>query len=264
MRAVVMAGGEGTRLRPYTQVIPKPLLPVGEKPILEIVVMQLRNEGFEDLIITTGYHGDLIKAYFQDGQRFGVKITYTSETEKMGTVGALSLIQEPITEPFLVINGDVLTDLSLCRFMDSHLASGAILTLSLVKFRLDIPYGVVKKSGNLFQSIEEKPRVFFDVAGGIYGFTPKVLEYIPPATSMDFPALIKLLKSHGEPVGCYEVVDYWKDVGIPEDFTSVNREVGKWSQKRLYHMQGWLKDKARNHKEGEPAAVSHVSLETNS
>src|SRR3990170_1869523 len=105
MQAVIMAGGEGTRLRPYTQVIPKPLLPVGEKPILEIVIKQLKNEGFDDLIITTGYQGDLLKAYFQDGSRFGVRIAYTSESRKMGTVGALSLIEKTPTEPFLVING---------------------------------------------------------------------------------------------------------------------------------------------------------------
>lgn len=235
MQAVIMAGGEGTRLRPYTQVIPKPLLPVGEKPILEIVVKQLKNEGFEDLIITTGYQGDLIKAYFQDGSRFGVKISYTSEARKMGTVGALSLLEKPPAEPFLVINGDILTDLSMRRFMASHTVSGAVLTIALVKFKLDIPYGVVKAHGHLFQSIEEKPQVFFDVGAGIYGVSPQVLKYIPSDTPMDFPVLIKELKSRRQPVACYALADYWKDIGILEDFESVNREIREWSDDRLYH-----------------------------
>jgi len=105
----------------------------------------------------------------------------------------------------------------------------------VVKFKLDIPYGVVKKNGHLFQSIEEKPHVFFDVGAGIYGVSPRTLKYIPAATPMDFPVLIKQLKSRGEPVACYAVADYWKDIGILEDFESVNREIREWSEDRLYH-----------------------------
>ena len=262
MQAVIMAGGEGTRLRPYTQVIPKPLLPVGEKPILEIVVEQLRNEGFEDLIITTGYQGDLIKAYFQDGSRFGVKITYTSEEKKMGTVGALSLINRPIVEPFLVINGDILTDLSLRRFMAAHRASGSILTIAVVKLKLDIPYGVVKKNGHLFQSIEEKPQIFFDVGAGIYGVSPQTLRYIPAATPMDFPFLIKQLKSHKEQVACYAVTDYWKDIGILEDFASVNLEIGQWSPDRLYHRGAWLKSTGRREQSDDRTPASYSASGT--
>lgn len=235
MIAVIMAGGEGTRLRPYTQVIPKPLLPVGDKPILEILVTQLRNEGFDDLIITTGYQGDLIKAYFQDGSRFGVSIAYTAEPRKMGTVGALSLIGRRIEEPFLIINGDILTDLSLRRFMDIHSGDGAVLTLGIVKFKLDVPYGVVKSNGRIFESIEEKPRFFFDVGAGIYGASPGILRFIPQETPMDFPELIKILKSRGERVQCREIEEYWKDIGILEDFEAVNREIGGWSPERLYH-----------------------------
>lgn len=235
MIAVIMAGGEGTRLRPYTQVIPKPLLPVGEKPILEILVTQLRNEGFDDLIITTGYQGDLVKAYFQDGARFGVSIEYTTEPRKMGTVGALSLIDRRIEEPFLIINGDILTDLSLRSFMDLHGSDGAVLTLGIVKFKLDVPYGVVKSNGRIFESIEEKPRFFFDVGAGIYGASPGIFRFIPRETPMDFPELIKRLKSHGEKVQCRDIEEYWKDIGILEDFETVNREIGSWSQDRLYH-----------------------------
>jgi NDP-sugar pyrophosphorylase family protein len=235
MLAVIMAGGEGTRLHPYTQVIPKPLLPVGEKPILEILIRQLRNEGFDDLVITTGYHGDLIKAYFQDGSRWGVRIGYTTEKEKMGTVGALSLVERGIRGPFLIINGDILTDLSLRQFMEMHASEKGILTIGVVRFKMDIPYGVVKSNGSVFESIEEKPRYFFQVGAGIYGASPAVLRYVPKGKKTDFPELISTLKKAGEGVRCVEIREYWKDIGIMEDFEAVNKEIGAWSEDRLYH-----------------------------
>ncbi len=242
MLAVIMAGGEGTRLRPFTQVIPKPLLPVGEKPILEILIEQLRNEDFNDLIITTGYQGDLIKAYFQDGAKFGVSIEYTTEEKKMGTVGALSLIRRRIDSPFLIINGDIFTDLSLARFMETHGSArgpgNPVLTLGIVKFKLDIPYGVIRANGRILEGIEEKPRYFFDVGAGIYGASPDILPCIPAGAPMDFPELIKTLKEQGKKVQCYEIEEYWKDIGILEDFETVNREIHQWSPDRLYHRWG--------------------------
>ena len=236
MLAVIMAGGEGTRLKPYTQVIPKPLLPVGEKPILEIVIKQLKNEGFNDFIITTGYHGDLIKAYFQDGSKFGVTIEYTTEEIKMGTAGALSLIGRKVTEPFLIINGDILTDLSLGKFLRAHSTQGATLTVGIIKYKLDIPYGVIKSNGLIFESIEEKPQYFFDVGAGIYAASPEILDHIPKGRKVDFPEVIKLLKDNGKDVRCFEIEEYWKDIGIMEDFEEVNNEIWSWSDERLFHM----------------------------
>ena len=235
MLAIIMAGGEGARLRPYTKIIPKPLLPVGDNPILEILIRQLKNEGFNDLIITTGYQGELIKAYFQDGSKFNVKIEYTSETAAMGTVGALSLISREIREPFLIINGDILTDLSLKEFMNYHVKTKCALTLGIVKFKLDIPYGVIRSNGHLFESIEEKPRIFFDIGAGIYGGSPSILAHIHNGRRMDFPELIGILKEKGEKVQCYDIEEYWKDIGIMEDFETVNREINNWSASRLYH-----------------------------
>jgi len=231
-----MAGGEGTRLRPYTQIIPKPLLPIGEKPILEIVIKQLKNEGFGDFIVTTGYQGDLIKAYFQDGRKFGVTIEYTTEERKMGTAGALSLIEKDLAEPFLIMNGDILTDLSLRRFMETHAAAGATLTVGIIKYKLDIPYGVIKSNGRIFESIEEKPQYFFDVGAGIYAASPELLDYIPKGEKMDFPELIKVLKENGRNVECFEIDEYWKDIGIMEDFEQANAEIGTWSHERLFHV----------------------------
>jgi NDP-sugar pyrophosphorylase family protein len=236
MLAVIMAGGEGARLRPYTQVIPKPLLPVGEKPILEIVINQLKNEGFDDFIITTGYQGDLIKAYFQDGSKLGVSIEYTTEETKMGTAGALSLIERNVVSPFLIMNGDILTDLSLKRFMESHAAEGAILTVGVVRYKLNIPYGVIKSNGNIFESIEEKPQFFFDVGAGIYGASSEIFGYIAKGRGMDFPELIRILKRGGKKIRCFEIEEFWKDIGIMEDFQEVNQEIGTWSQERLYHV----------------------------
>lgn len=235
MLAIIMAGGEGARLQPYTKVIPKPLLPVGEKPILEILIRQLKNEGFEDIIITTGYQGELIKAYFQEGSKFNVNIEYTSEAKAMGTVGALSLISRKIREPFLIINGDILTDLCLKKFMEHHIKNNSALTLGIVKFKLDIPYGVIRSNGHLFESIEEKPRIFFDIGAGIYGGSPSILAHIHNGRRMDFPELISILKEKGEKVQCYDIEEYWKDIGIMEDFETVNKEIDSWSPGRLYH-----------------------------
>jgi len=236
MLAVIMAGGEGTRLKPYTQVIPKPLLPVGERPILEIVIKQLKNEGFNDFVITTGYQGDLIKAYFQDGSKFGVTIEYTTEKIKMGTAGALSLMERKLTEPFLIINGDILTDLSLGDFLSTHSTQGAILTVGVVKFKLDIPYGVIRSNGLIFESIEEKPQYFFDVGAGIYAASPEIIDHIPKGRRVDFPEVIKSLKDNGKDVRCFEIEDYWKDIGIMEDFEEVNNEIWNWSDERLFHI----------------------------
>ncbi len=236
MLAVIMAGGEGTRLRPYTQIIPKPLLPVGEKPILEILIRQLKNEGYDDLIIATGYQGDLIKAYFESGSKFDLNIDYTTEKIKMGTAGALSLINRTITEPFLIINGDILTDLNLQNFLNIHIEEKITLTVGIVKFKLDIPYGVVKSNGRIFESIEEKPQYFFDVGAGIYAASPEVLNHIPKGSEMDFPELIKILKAKGYDVRCFEIEEYWKDIGIMKDFKEVSAEIGNWSDDRLFHI----------------------------
>jgi NDP-sugar pyrophosphorylase family protein len=235
MYAVIMAGGEGARLKPYTQVIPKPLLPLGERPIVEIIVTQLKNEGFDRLVITTGYKGDLVKAYFQDGSKYGLSIEYTEEKIKMGTAGALSLISSKPREPFLIINGDILTDLSLRKFMDVHRASKAVLTIGIIKYKLEIPYGIVKANGRVLKSIEEKPSFFFDVGAGIYGASEGIFRYIPEGQPMDFPELVKTLKKHREHVHCYEITEYWKDIGIMDDFEAANREIDSWSPERLYH-----------------------------
>lgn len=236
MLAVIMAGGEGTRLKPFTTSIPKPLLPVGDTPILEIVINQLKNEGFDRVIIATGYKGDIIKAYFQDGTKFGIDISYTTEEKKLGTAGALSLINGRINEPFLVINGDILTQLSLSSFMKYHNDNDACLTLGLVKYKMDIPYGIVETNGQIFEDIQEKPSYFFNIGAGIYGVSPEALDFLPYNKLMDFTKFVNILKRSNKNVICYKIEEYWKDIGILEDFEEVNKEVGGWSQDKLFHI----------------------------
>jgi len=236
MRAIIFAGGEGTRLSPYTQVIPKPLLPLGDTPILKVIITQLKNEGFKDIIISTGYHSDLIKTYFQNGSSLGVKIEYTTEKEKLGTAGALSLIKKEISEPFFAINGDILTLLSFKKFMEYHNACMSVLTVGIVKYKIEVPYGVINHTEDVLEGIQEKPKYFLDVGAGIYGVSPLVIEYVPKDTYMDFPTLINLLKSSGNKISCFEVEEYWKDIGILEDFDSANKDVKEWTEGQLYHV----------------------------
>jgi perosamine synthetase len=222
--AVVMAGGRGVRMRPLTDSTPKPLLPVGTKPILEVVICKLRDEGFKKIIITTGYKGRMIESYFGDGSRYGVEITYTKETKPLGTVGALTLIPWNIKEPFLVINGDILTDQNLADFMKYHVEAGTLITVGIMRYQEKIRFGVVDRDGSILKAIEEKPELYFDIGAGIYAISPEVIEQIPPNTFFNFPDLIKKIHKH-EKVGCFEVKGFWRDIGREKDFEEVNQDV---------------------------------------
>jgi len=238
MLAVIMAGGEGTRLLPLTETIPKPMLNLGHKPILEIVVRQLKNEGFSDLVITTGYKGRVIKEYFNNGSKFKVNIQYTIEKKKLGTVGALSLIKKKILSPFLVVNGDILTQESFASIIKYHNKNNADLTLGIVKYGFDIPYGVVNKKGNILEDIDEKPRLLFEIGAGIYVFSPDVLKYIPYNQYLDLNEFLKILKNKEHSIVCYNVTKYWKDIGIKKDYDDAQRDVKSWTMSQLYHLAG--------------------------
>lgn len=235
MLAVIMAGGKGTRLRPYTKVVPKPLLPLGGTPILEIVIKQLANEGFTEVVVTTGHQGKLIRAYFEDGSKFGITIRYTIEENALGTVGALSLARESLTEPFLIANGDILTRTNFRKILDFHRKNEADFTIGVVKLKIDIPYGVVLGEGELFDTIVEKPKFFFHIGAGIYAASPSVFQHIPPGENMDVPTLVRILKEKGAKLVSYEINEYWKDIGIHDDFEQANQDVKTWSEQDLYH-----------------------------
>lgn len=218
MRAVILAGGEGRRLRPYTTVLPKPLMPVGDRPILEIVIGQLRDAGVDRVTIAVGYLASLLQAYFGDGSRFGVAIDYSLESEPLGTAGPLGLI-EPPAEDFLVMNGDLLTDLDVAEMVGAHRASGAMATLAVYRKAVPISLGIVDvdEGGNVV-GYTEKPTFTYPVSTGIYCFKPDVLERIPHGIAMDLPDLVRGLIDEGVGVRAHPFDGLWLDIGRPEDY----------------------------------------------
>ena len=226
MKAVILAGGKGTRLKPYTTAFPKPLMPVGDKPILEIIVRQLKSQGFDEVIITVGHLAELIMTFFGDGSKFGIKIRYSREDKPLGTAGGLGLIKKALNETFLMMNGDVLTSLDFSDLVSYHKKNEAIATIALNKREVHIDFGVVELDrGNSIVGYTEKPKIEYLVSMGVYAFKPRVLEYIRPNEYLDFPDLIKKLISDGEIVNGYVYDGYWLDIGRPDDYERANREI---------------------------------------
>lgn len=218
MKAVVLAGGKGTRLSPYTSVFPKPLLPLGDMLILEIMIYQMRKAGITDITLTVGHLAHLISTYFNSGERFGVKISYSHEEIPLGTSGPLSLIDD-LNDTFLVANGDILSDISLQDLIHSHKQSGAVATIAMYKREVKIDMGVIKLNGNNeVIGYLEKPDFIYPVSMGIYVFEPKVIEYIPYNQYFDFPDLVLKLIENEELVVGYPFSGYWRDLGRPGDY----------------------------------------------
>jgi len=226
MKTVILAGGRGTRLKPYTTVFPKPLMPVGDKPILEIIIRQLKSHGLEDIVIAVGHLGELIMSFFGDGSNFGVNIKYSKEDKPLGTAGGLGLIKEELKDTFLMINGDTLTTLSFPDLINYHRKNNAIATISLKRREVYIDFGLVElDSNNTIKGYTEKPSIDHLVSMGVYIFEPKVLEYIRPNKYLDFPDLIKELISKGETVKGYVYDGYWLDIGRADDYERANKEI---------------------------------------
>ncbi|MCS7221682.1 MAG: sugar phosphate nucleotidyltransferase [Anaerolineae bacterium] len=220
MQAVILAGGRGTRLAPYTTVLPKPLMPIGDRPILEIILYQLKQHGFTDITIAVGYLSHLLEAYFGDGSRFGITIRYSHEDQPLGTAGPLALISNSIlNEPFLVMNGDVLTDLNFSSMYRQHCDENAAITIGLYLKEMRIDFGVLQVSDDRrVISYVEKPSFPYMVSMGVYVLSPKVLEFIPKGQRFDFPDLVNLLLERGEKVMGYPFQGEWLDIGRPEDY----------------------------------------------
>jgi NDP-sugar pyrophosphorylase family protein len=217
-RSVVLAGGKGTRLLPYTRIIPKPLMPIGDKPILEIMLRQMKRAGIRQVTLTVGYLGDLLKLFFQDGSRLGLQINYVEEAKPLGTSGPLANV-EGLTETFLVTNGDVLTDLDFRELITYHQQQGAIATIAAHKRKVNINLGVMELDGHdTVMNYIEKPTIDYLVSMGIYVFEPRVLEYIPKGEYLDFPDLVNHLVAAGERVCGYVYKGYWEDLGRPDDY----------------------------------------------
>jgi NDP-sugar pyrophosphorylase family protein len=218
MRAVVLAGGKGTRLAPYTRIFPKPLMPIGDKPILEIMLRQMKRAGIRHVTLTVGYLGDMMRLFFQDGSRLGMEIDYAAESKPLGTSGPLANV-EGLDDTFLVTNGDVLTDLDLAEFIAYHRKQGSIATIATHRRKVNINLGVVQlDKQNTVVDYLEKPNIDYLVSMGLYIFEPRVLDYIPRDVYLDFPDLVKRLIAAGEKVSGFVHKGYWEDLGRPDDY----------------------------------------------
>ncbi|MGA1979146.1 MAG: sugar phosphate nucleotidyltransferase [Sedimentisphaerales bacterium] len=218
MKAVILAGGKGTRLRPYTTVFPKPLVPVGDMPILEIVLRQLKRNGIEEITLAVGHLAGLIKAFFGNGEKLGLNITYSMEDKPLGTVGPLSLIDGLVSD-FLVMNGDLLTTLSYSDLIDKHKEKKAMATIAVHRRDVKIDLGVLKfnEESNVTEYIE-KPTYHYWVSMGVYVFSPDILKYAEKNKYLDFPDLIHILLEKEKKVYGYQSNDYWLDIGRQDDY----------------------------------------------
>jgi mannose-1-phosphate guanylyltransferase len=217
-RAVIMAGGEGKRLRPFTHVVPKPLLPIGRKPIAQIIIERLRDSGFDEIIMAVEHGADLIRAYFQDGSQFGIGIEYYHEPVKLGTAGSLGRIARLVEYPFLVTNGDILTDLDYRLLLEKHVASVAAMTVAAREQDLVIPYGVLGVNNGEVTSVEEKPTMRYCFNAGVYALSPAALPHIPGDSPFDMTDLIASLLSNGMRVSAHVFSGLWFDLAKVDDF----------------------------------------------
>lgn len=223
-KVILMAGGLGTRLRPLTENIPKPLLNVGNKPILETIIRNFAKHGFENITISVNYKANMIEEYFKDGKEFGVNIDYIKEEKRLGTAGALSLMEDIPKEPFFVMNADLLTDTDFESLLHFHHNENSMATMCVREYDFQVPYGVIQTDGSKISSIIEKPIEKFFVNAGIYLLSPKVLEVIPKNEFYDMPTLFNALINNNKNVISFPLHEYWIDIGRIEEYEKANIE----------------------------------------
>ena len=238
MKAVILAGGRGTRLAPYTTVLPKPLVPVGDIPILEVIIRQLIASGFDSVTLTLGHLGELIRAYFAARKTLSrqINLQFVDEEQPTGTAGSLRLIPD-LPDTFLVMNGDVLTTLDYVRLINFHRESGAWLTIASHQKQVNIDLGVLKLQRGEVIGYIEKPQYLYPVSMGIYVYDRRVLEYIPPDRHFDLPELVLQLLAQKRKVACFESDAIWLDIGRRDDY-AVAQEVFGQNQDQ-FRMAGW-------------------------
>jgi len=218
MQTVILAGGLGTRLRPFTTVIPKPLLPIGEKSILEIQIERLKMHGCEEIFLATNYKADYVEKFFGDGSRYGVKLTVSRERVPLGTAGPLSLVRDRITGPFIVMNGDILSLVNFRKLYSFALAQDSLLTITIKKEVLPFAFGNIFFNGDRVTDIQEKPEIVTWILAGIYVMKPGIFDLIPSGSYYGMDTLIKTMLSRGMPVVKYELKEYWLDIGRIGDY----------------------------------------------
>jgi NDP-sugar pyrophosphorylase family protein len=228
-RAIILAGGVGTRLRPYTVVLPKPLMPIGDYPILEVIVRQLVHQGFTQITLAVNHQAEILRAFFGDGKKWGVRIDYSLETKPMSTVAPLSLISD-LPENFLLMNGDLLTDFDLSSFLERHVDCGRLFTIAAARRLQLIDYGVLNiDSSHRLTGFSEKPQMEYLVSMGVYAVNRRILQFVPPDSKYGFDDLMKDLLSKDEPVTVEPYEGYWLDIGRPDDYA---RAVEEFEQRR--------------------------------
>lgn len=223
---ILMAGGLGMRLRPLTESVPKPMLNIGGRPILEQILQSFSEQGFVKFILSVNYLGEMIREHFGDGSAFGVEIDYVEEPVRMGTAGALSLLPELPDEPVIVMNGDLLTSIRFDALLKFHHETDAAVTLCARQFDMQVPYGVIETEGTRLRGIVEKPVHSYFVSAGVYVLSPEVIAELEPGTPLDMPDLLARLTARGDTVSVFPLREYWLDIGRIEDLERARGEYG--------------------------------------
>lgn len=226
-QVVIMAGGLGTRLRPLTESVPKPMIEVGGQPILKTVLENFIGQGFHNFSICLNYLGNIIVDYFGDGSAIGANITYVREAKRLGTAGALSLLPERPAEPFFVINGDILTNTNFAKMRKYHISHDLRGTMAVNNYTMSVPYGVIESDGERMTGIREKPKYNYLVNAGIYMLSPEALDYIPEDEFFDMPSLFMMMIKDNVATNAFPIHEYWIDVGQPDDLTRARQEISR-------------------------------------
>ena len=227
---ILMAGGMGSRLRPLTENCPKPLLKVGGKPVLETILEGFVREGFQKFYISVNYKAEMIEDYFEDGYKWGIKIKYLRENKRLGTAGAIRLLHEKPEIPFIVMNGDLLTQVNFKKLLDfhknNHELGNALATMCVREHTIQIPYGVVKRDGNRLTRLDEKPVQRFFFNGGIYVFEPDIIDLIPEDRYFDMTDLFNIMLEKEQKTVVFQIQEYWMDIGHKRDFEVADTDYG--------------------------------------
>lgn len=218
MKAVILAGGLGTRLKPFTEVIPKPLLPIGEKSVLEIQIDRLKKHGFDEIFLATNYKSDYIEGFFGDGSRYGVKLEISKELKPLGTAGPLLILKERLTEPFIVMNGDILSLVDFSKLYDFAKSQNSLLTISIKKEVTPFAFGNIFFDGDRVTGIEEKPNILMYILAGVYVMKPEIFKYFPEDAYFGMDSLILKMLAEDSIVSKYELTEYWLDIGRLNDY----------------------------------------------
>lgn len=218
MKAVILAGGLGSRLKPFTEIIPKPLLPIGEKSVLEIQIDRLKKYGFKEIILATNYKSDYIEKFFGDGSQYGVKLIISKEETPLGTAGPLMLLRQQLTEPFLMMNGDILTLIDFAKMYEFARRQESLLTLAIKKEITPFAFGNIFFSGDRVTGIQEKPDIIMYILAGIYVMKPEIFKFFPLGEYFGMDHLIMKMLKENAAVAKYEVQEYWLDIGRLSDY----------------------------------------------